>query len=420
MIGLFKNAEFTKLFIANFASQLGSVIGNMAFAFYLLDRFSSQPYYATLAELMYSLPTLLVFLFVGVLADRFDRKKIAANSDWIRAGLTALLFLSIHYDWIAATFAILFLRSSVSKFFAPAEASLLQGIMQPEQYVQAAGLNQTVMGLFMLFGTGLGALTYHWIGMEGAVIVDGVSFILSGIMVTRCRFSMDVRLPNGKSRLGSLRLRAVTADFGEGLTYIRQNKLLLAIIIGFFMFGFVNGGFAILPMFTMKYKLSPEHYKEYASLITIFLGIGYLIGSAIGAALIKKFSEAAVVITGLLLSSVLCVTLAFAGQVWIYLTVILIVGIILAPVNVALGGWIPQLVDPSKMGRVNAWIEPLMMLAQSAALGVIAVAFPALVSIDVLYMLIGACILIASLYYLFVLPGLSRRHRQESAKSVTS
>lgn len=72
---IFENRNFVKLFFAALASQMGTTIGNMAFAFYLLDRFSHQPSYATLAELMYSLPTLFVFFLVGVVADRFDRKK---------------------------------------------------------------------------------------------------------------------------------------------------------------------------------------------------------------------------------------------------------------------------------------------------------------------------------------------------------
>lgn len=58
---IFKNTSFTRLFIANVTSQMGSVIGLTAFMFYILDRFSEQPAYATVTELMFSLPTLAVF-----------------------------------------------------------------------------------------------------------------------------------------------------------------------------------------------------------------------------------------------------------------------------------------------------------------------------------------------------------------------
>lgn len=80
-----RNKNYVRLFLATFASQMGGIIGVTAFMFYLLKRFTNQPYYATLAELMYSLPMLAVFLVVGVLADRMDRQKIAVNCDWISA-----------------------------------------------------------------------------------------------------------------------------------------------------------------------------------------------------------------------------------------------------------------------------------------------------------------------------------------------
>lgn len=408
---LFKNLTFTKMFLAHFASQLGTVVGNMAFVFYLLDHFSTQPAYATIAELMYSLPTLAVFLFVGVLADKLDRKRIAMNSDWIRAGLTAVLLLAVHEEWIVAAFGILFLRSAVSKFFVPAETSLLQGIMREDQYVQAAGLNQSVAGIFMLFGTGLGSIFYTYLGIEGAVIMDGASFLISGLLIARCRFEPEVRLPNGKVRLGDLHIRNIAKDFWQGLTYIRSNRLLMAIISGFLVFGLINGVFAVLLIFTMKYKLSPEHYQTYSALITVFLGIGFLIGSSVGPLLIKKFSKVSVLITGLIVSAIFTILLGFMDEIWFYLALVLIVGAILAPVNVVLGGWLPELADPGSMGRVSAWIDPLMMLGQSISLGLMAATFPKYVSIETLYILLGICILAVSLYYWFVLPSLDRKHR---------
>ena len=414
-MNLFNNPLFVRLFAANFASQLGTVVGNMAFAFYLLDRFGSRPYYTTLAELMYALPTLVVFLFVGVLADRLDRKRIAANSDWIRAGLTALLLVTLHYGWIAAAFALLFLRSAVSKFFSPAEAGLLQGSMDKEQYTQAAGLNQTVMGLFMMFGMGLGSLAYQHLGIEGAVIIDGVSFLVSGALIASCRFVPEVRLPNGKTSLRSLRFRQVTADFAEGYRYIRRSKLLLALLTGFLLFGFINGVFSVLPIFTMKYKLSPEHYQQYSALITIFLGIGFLVGSAVGSLLIRKLTRAGVLVGGLLLSGMLTIVLGMMSEMWVYLPLVLLMGTIMAPVNVVIGGWIPELVDPSSMGRVNAWNDPLLMLGQSLSLAIVAIVFPNLVGVNALYAVVGMMILTISVFYGVTLPALTRKPPQPSA-----
>lgn len=418
MAALFRNPTFVKLFLAAFASQLGTVVGNMAFAFYLLDRYSNRPDLASMAELMYAVPTLAVFWLVGVLADRLDRKLIAAYSDWIRAGLSALLLLIVHQDWLVAAFAVLFLRSAIAKFFGPAEMGLLQGSLLPGQYVHAAGLNQMLMGVFMLFGVSLGAAAYHLVGIEGAIMIDGISFLLSGVLISLCRFPQEVRLPNGKAQIRDLRLRLIFADFRQGFQYITKRKLLLNLISGFLVFGVINGVFAVLPIFTMKYKLSPDNYELHSSFITIFLGIGVLLGSLAGPMLIKKFSKTTVLIAGLLLNSILIIVLGSVNHIWIFFPIVFITGIILAPVNIVLGGWLPELVEPQSMGRVNAWIEPIMMVGYSAALGMITIAFPAWISITWLYYLLGLCIIVVSVYYWLTLPALTTNAALDQSQTV--
>ncbi len=411
---LFRNPTFCKLFFAAFTSQLGTVVGNMAFAYYLVDRFSEQPSLAATAELMYSLPALAVFWIVGVVADRFDRKNIAIYSDWIRAGLTLLLLLFVHYDLIFFCFITLFLRSAISKFFGPAEMGLLQGSISHDQYVQASGLNQIVMSMFMLFGMSLGAIAYHFLGIEGALILDGISFIISGLLFVMGDFPEHARLPNGKNRVRDLHIPVFFSDFWQGLRYIINNKLLLFLISGFMFFGVMNGVFAVLPIFAMKYKLSPDNYVVYSSMVTVFLGIGFLIGSLIAPKLIARYTRTPVLITGLFSVSLLLLVLGLTDRVQIYLAVVLLAGIVLAPVNISLGSWMPELVSPQNIGRVNALIEPVMMLGHSTALGIVAIAFPALIAVSGLHYMLAICITILSFFYFFSLPPLVRKLRLPS------
>jgi len=409
-MSLFANRTFLKLFLASFASQLGTIIGNMAFAFYLLDRFSNQPSYATVAEMMYALPTLAVFFIVGVIADRFDRKKIAENSDWVRAGLTVLLFAAISMNILPLAFLLLFARSAVAKFFQPAETSILQGIMSPEQYAQASGLNQMVFGVFMLFGVGLGAIAYQTIGIKGAIILDGTSFIISALLIRFCRIKEEVRLPNGRTTWKELKWSTLTKDFKDGLSYILAHRLLLMLIAGFFVFGLINGAFAVLPLFTLKYKLAPDAYERFSSLFAIFLGLGFLGGSVIGTAIAKHAKPYQIMITCLLVASGLTFSLGFVDNVWVYLSLILITGLFLAPINIAIGGWMPAIVEPSLMGRVSAWIDPVMMLAHSIALGLIAWLYPHTVGLSAIYFGIGIAVFAVFLMYLLTLPKLAREN----------
>ncbi|QJC50896.1 MFS transporter [Paenibacillus albicereus] len=421
MIELFRNPKFARLFFATVCSQLAATIGTMAFAFYLLDRFSSQPAYATVAEMMYSAPTLLVFLFVGVFADRFDRKRIAENSLWIRAGLSALILGAVAADvWIPLVFLLLFLRSAVTKFYYPAESAMLQGILHDSQYVKAAGLNQSVMGVFMLFGTGLGAVVYHWIGVMGAVTVDLIGFLLGALLLRGLRLPEAVRLPNGRSRLSALSLPSVWGDFREGLRYILGRKLLASLLGGLSLFGLINGCFAMLPMLTMKYKLAGDDYPFYVSMFSVFLGVGVLIGSGIGSVLVGKFALHKVIIACMSATAICVLGLAWSSSPWAYLVWSFIIALFLAPFNIAIGGWLPKLVAPEKMGRVNAWIDPIMMAGQTLMLGLIAWLFPSLFSVEGLHLFIAVLLLAATVVYLATLPRFVREEEREATAATAA
>lgn len=170
----------------------------------------------------------------------------------------------------------------------------------------------------------------------------------------------------------------------------------------------------------MKYELSPDRYQVYNPLVMVFLGIGYLIGSAFSSLLIKKCGKVAVLITGLFLTMALTLAAGLSGNIQIYLGVMVLLGIILAPINVVLGGWLPELVEPQSMGRVSAWIEPLNTTGQAIALGFISVAFPAIVNVTALYWILAVSMLIVSVYYLIALPGLHRKHQSAMKTEMTA
>ncbi|MNC70030.1 hypothetical protein D3C75_1207970 [compost metagenome] len=70
----------------------------------------------------------------------------------------------------------------------------------------------------------------------------------------------------------------------------------------------------------------------------------------------------------------------------------------------------PHIIDSSIRGRVNAWIDPIMMASQSIALGLVAVLYPKLISIEAAYMGVGVCVLAVALLYAARLPKLARSY----------
>ncbi|MBE3553686.1 MAG: MFS transporter [Thermicanus sp.] len=420
ILSIFRNRAFLKLFLASFTSNLGSVIGMTAFTFFLLKRYAHMPAYTAITEMMYSLPTLVVFFIVGVAADRMDRQKIAIYANWISAALTLLLLGAVMIGWMPLIFTLLFLRSAVNKFFFPAEAALVQGILTKEEYTMSAGLNQMVQSIFMLFGSGLGLLAFVSIGVEGAILIDAISYIVSALLIRMNRFPESVRLPNGKISWKQIRPAMILKDFGEGFTYILGNRLLFFLILGFFLFGIVNGGFAVMMMYMLKYKLDPAGYEATSVLNGILFGLGILIGSIFSPMLAKKMKLYRLLIMGLFVTGILTVVGGYAPTLAIYLAVLTLASIFIAPINVALGGWLPQIVDPKMMGRVEGWISPLMMLAQTATLGLIALIYPKWISVESLFLMVGGAILIVAVLYALTLPRYAKREEQASQAAETS
>lgn len=401
---VFKKKNYRFLYFATLTSQMGSVIGMTAFMFYLLARFSEQPYYATITELMYSLPTLVVFFLVGVVADKMDRQKVASYSDWLSAILSIILIVSIYIGWMPLVFIVLFLRSAITKFFAPAEIAIVQGILNKDEYASAAGLNQMTNSIFNLFGGAIGAFIYWTFGVYGAIVIDAISFTLSGLFIKYCSIPEEIRLPNGKNRIRDLKIKEMLVDFKNGCTYVIRFKLLLYLVFGFFVFGILNGAFTVIPAFILKYKLAPETYEQALVIMGIIFGGGVLIGSIIASILASKWKLHILIVTGLIGTGIFVGAIAFIQSLFLFYLFIAFIALFIPLINVAMGGWLPSIVDRKMMGRVQGLISPFMMLSHSATLGFIAILFPSFLSIEGLYLMVGSCSILVGVYYALVLP----------------
>ncbi|MED1939214.1 MFS transporter [Cytobacillus firmus] len=129
--------------------------------------------------------------------------------------------------------------------------------------------------------------------------------------------------------------------------------------------------------------------------------------------LTQKFNLYQLIIAGLLLSGSFIIAASFAENTFIFLSLLFAAAFSLPLVNIAIGGWMPGIVEPKMMGRVQGWISPLMMLSQSITLGFIAVSFPEFLRVEMLYWMEGGCLALVGVFYSLVLPGLNKKIRKK-------
>ncbi len=214
------------------------------------------------------------------------------------------------------------------------------------------GLNQTQMSLFMLFGTALGAFFYWTLGIAGALTVDALGYAGSAILMASSRIDRSVRLPHGESGSSV----SIWRDFVEGIQYVRDYPLLRAVILGFFFLGIVNGGFQVIPLFMMKYRLAPHDYEAMFAVNGMLSGGAVLLGSVLAPGLSKRMPLYSMFVIGFLIGGIVIALEAFSPSIGVFLALDALFFLTVPMVNVPFGAWLPQLVAPERMGRVDALI----------------------------------------------------------------
>ena len=168
-----------------------------------------------------------------------------------------------------------------------------------------------------------------------------------------------------------------------------------------------------MQVFILKYKLAPDNYEQVSIYFGIVFGAGVMIGSFLSSLLTQKVKLYKLIILGAFYIAVMTILASYSTNILVFLTICFFLALGLPMINIAIGGWMPTIIEPKMMGRVQGWITPLMMLSQSITLGIISIGYPNWFSIEIIYWFVGACFLVVGGYYSLVLPKLAKEKEQK-------
>lgn len=225
-------------FILFLVGQFVSVIGTWMQATaqpYLAYRISGRPFDLGLIGFATTLPTLLLALPAGVLVERWDKRRTVIIFQGMMAVLAFILaWLTISgriQIWQITLIAFLFGTASAVEITA--RQSMLIELTGRAALPSAIALQTTAFNLGRVVGPSLAA-PFMAAGSEGlAFLLNGISFVfvILGLLVARTRY------PVQREATAS---RSLTSEFGEGMTYIRQNSVVASIIIMAALVGFLG------------------------------------------------------------------------------------------------------------------------------------------------------------------------------------
>ncbi len=171
-----------------------------------------------------ALPVILLGLFAGVFVDRWNRRRTMLVSDLARA-VVSLILLGVHsaHDiWLFYIAA--FLASAFSCFFLPARSALMASILPRQMLMRANAASTSSVQIVSFAGPILTALLLKLIHVRGIFLFNAVTFLLSALCIFLVTRAEPVPM---KKRL----FAGVWQEMREGLTYIRRNQTLSAILI---------------------------------------------------------------------------------------------------------------------------------------------------------------------------------------------
>jgi MFS family permease len=188
----FTYRDFRLLWFGAFTSSSGTWLQETALAWILLQ-LTNDPAYLGYNGFLATAPILIFTLIGGVLADRFDRRRILLTSQWSQLifafTLAALAFFKVPAMLlVSSALALSFLTGCVQAFGGPAYQSLVPMLVDKKDLSNAIALNSIQFQLARVVGGSIGSLPFAIIADQ--MIAASVSFGLNGLSFVAVIFAL--------------------------------------------------------------------------------------------------------------------------------------------------------------------------------------------------------------------------------------
>lgn len=242
-----REATFRRIWTSSLFSNFGQLILGVAAA-WEMTRLSNDPGMVALVQTALMLPSMLVAVPAGALADMFDRRKIAlsglAFSAIAGAVLTALAFAGFTTPWVLLAFCVL-IGAGVALYAPSWQASIGEQVSN-EHLPAAIALGTISYNLARSFGPALGGLIVLAWGAQAAFAINAACYVPLWIAFL---FWSRKHVP---SRLPPERLdRAIVS----GVRYALHAPQIRSILTRAFLFGFASAPLSALAPLVAKNQL---------------------------------------------------------------------------------------------------------------------------------------------------------------------
>jgi len=388
---LLKNRGFMLLWTGQVVSQLADKIF-FVLIIALLENYPTPPGLAenskySVLMVAFTVPAILFGSAAGIFVDRFSKKLILVGSDIARGLLTLLIpfFPRQFFILLLLTFA----TSTMTQFFAPAEQAAIPTLVRRNNLLAANALfSSTMMGALIVgFAVGEPILSLAKAGIGekyGQEIVVGVFYLLSGASIQLINFKEHKR-----TEVQGLLINP-WADFKEGLTYIKKNRLLLNAMLQLVTLYCVFAALTVLAIrLAAAYGLKEKQFGFFLAAA----GVGMVLGAAILGHWGEKLHRKPLPLVGFLLMAMVLGLFTFTHNLLLALGLCAVLGVGASLIGVPMQTLIQQQTPPTMLGKVFGFQNHAVNIALSVPL---AITGPVTDALGLRFVLVGMSVVVAA------------------------
>lgn len=232
---LFRNRSLVTLWTGQTISIIGDAFFNLAVMWVVFEQTSSV-LSSAMVGVIWHLSSVIFAPLGGILADRFDRKRLLVGIHLTSAlvtvslGVTTLATGSLP---IAFAYISIVIVNALGIFTYPVESSIIPDIVERKQLPQVSGLFTTIAKTASLLGTALAGFMVAGVGAGWALNIDALSYILVALCIVFMKIpkrESDSQHEDGSKKKLSYKLNIVK-DLKSGLSYIWDMRIIRSIII---------------------------------------------------------------------------------------------------------------------------------------------------------------------------------------------
>ena len=292
LLTLLANRNVRIIFFAYLVTFMGTAMAPIAMAFGVLDLTGSTKD----ASIVIAAPivaSIAILLLGGTIADRTSRHKIIVIAELVAMFtqlVIAYLFLSGGATILNLTLLML-INGAAMAFNAPASSALITQLVEKDELQSVNALLGLAKNSAMIGGAALGGVLVAWLGAGITLLIDGLSFGFSAILVWTLKPGAQVK-PEKSSFIQDLKLGwkefsshtwiwVIVLQFSFVVAALESVFALLGPAVaksqlgGPIDWGFIAGGLGAGTVFggILAFKIKPKYPMRLATFCVLFFSL---------------------------------------------------------------------------------------------------------------------------------------------------